>query len=57
MTYKELLEELSKLTPRQLDCNIIVELGPENESYPGELRVVGSAHDFLPEDLPVIFVP
>lgn len=50
MTYKELLEKLSTLSDEQLNCTVTVEMGPEDEYYPAELRICGD------QDRPVIFV-
>jgi hypothetical protein len=55
MTYKQLIEELQKLTPEQLECDVTVEDSIDNECYPAELRIVGSEHDSLDEDHPVIY--
>lgn len=55
MTYKELINELAKLSEEQLACKVLVELGPEDEIYPAELKICTSQHDMLTEDYPVIF--
>lgn len=57
MTYRELRDRLFLLTEDQLDKQILVELGPEDEILEAELRVCGENHDLLEEDHPVIFVP
>ena len=57
MTYKELLNELQKLTEEQLSCTITVEDAEWGEFYPAELRVCGENHDILEDGHPVIFVP
>jgi hypothetical protein len=57
MTYKELLNELQKLTEEQLSCTITVEDAHEEECHPAELRVCGENHDSLDDGHPVIFVP
>ncbi len=57
MTYRELLNELVKLTPDQLYSDITVELGPEDECYPAELRICDIDHPSLDDKHPVIFVP
>lgn len=57
MTYKDLLEKLQGLSESQLNCNITVELGPEDEFYPAEFRISGDENDVLDPDHPVIFVP
>lgn len=56
MTYRELFEKLGTLTESQLNCDLTVELGPEDECYPAELRIAGSEHDSLDENHPIIFV-
>lgn len=55
-TYRDLLDHLKELSPEQLDCDITVELGPEDECFPATLRICGSDHELLNEDHPVIFV-
>lgn len=55
MTYKQLIEELQKLSPEQLSCDVTVEDGTENECYPAELRIADTEHDSLDENHPVIY--
>ena len=59
MTYQDLLNSLSKMTPEQLQCDITVEIAldyGQNECYPAELKFCGIEHGVLDEDHPVIFV-
>lgn len=57
MTYRQLIGELQKLTPDQLDCDVTVELQPEDECYPvKEIRIADVDHPSLDEDHPVLFV-
>ena len=55
MTYQDLLNSLSKMTPEQLQCDVTVEDG-QNECYPAKLKICGVEYGVLDEDHPVIFV-
>ena len=57
MTYRQLIEQLQKLTEEQLDCSVTVEDAYETECRAAELRISTDNHDSLDEDHPVIFVP
>lgn len=57
MTYRDLIKALLELNESQLNCDVTVELGPEDECYPAELRVCGPEHFALEDCHPVIFVP
>lgn len=59
MTYQDLLNALSRMTPEQLQCDLTVEVPVDygkNELYPAELKICGIDHGVLDEDHPVIFV-
>ena len=59
MTYQDLFNALSKMTPEQLQCDLTVEIAMDygsNECYPAELKICGLEHGVLDEDHPVIFV-
>jgi len=56
-TYRELLQSLLALDEKQLSMTVTVEMGPEDEYYPAELRITDSGHEVLDENHPVIFVP
>lgn len=60
MTYRELLAELQGLDDDQLDSDVTVELGLEDECYPAELRICDTDHfahnGSLDEFHPVIYV-
>ncbi len=55
MKYLDLLQQLQKLTPEQLQMTVTVEDGIENECYAAELRITDTEHDSLDENHPVIF--
>jgi hypothetical protein len=57
MTYRRLLKALSKLSPQQLDCDVTVELGVEEECFPAEFRIADVEHYTLDDNHPIIFVP
>ena len=57
MTYRQLIEQLQKLTEEQLDCTITVEDAYEDECRVAEVRICGDNHDSLDDNHPVIFVP
>ena len=57
MTYGELLAELKKLGPVQLDMTVTVEDAYEDECRAAELRICGENHDSLDDYHPVIYVP
>ncbi len=57
MTYRELRDGLNELDDDQLYADVTVELGPETECYPAELRICDIDHDSLDDGHPVIFVP
>lgn len=64
MTYQDLFNALSKMTPEQLQCDLTVEIAMDygsNEcvptvTAPAELKICGIEHGVLDEDHPVIFV-
>jgi len=64
MTYQDLLNALSKMTPEQLQCDLTVEVPVDhgsvaawgNECYPAELKICEVNHGVLDEDHPVILV-
>ena len=55
MTYRDLYNQLKKLTDEQLDTDVTVEDGTENECYAADLRICGIEHDSLDENHPVIY--
>jgi len=56
MTYRELITQLRLLSPEQVDCDVTVELQPEDEFFAGELRICSPEHGVLDDNHPVIFV-
>lgn len=54
MTYRELIEQLEKLTEEQLDCRVTVEDLYLQECFAGDLAITGNGHDSLGEDHPII---
>jgi len=54
MTYQDLLNALSKMTPEQLQCDVTVESEYENECYPARLIFASDIHDSLDEDYPIL---
>jgi len=56
MKYHELLLQLQKLSQEQLDNDVTVESGIDDECYPAELRICDTEHDSLDENHPVIYV-
>jgi len=57
MTYGELLAELKKLGPVQLDMTVTVEDTHDEECYGAEFYICDDQHDSLDESHPVIVVP
>lgn len=57
MKYKDLLYELLYMTDEQLNCDVTVELGQEEECFPAEFRICDIEHFCLDENHPVIYVP
>lgn len=55
ITYRDLLKELMELSDEQLECDVTVENGIENECFAAELRICAEEHDSLDEDHPVIY--
>jgi hypothetical protein len=56
MTYRELLEKLSNLTPDQLDSTVTVELTYTNECISADFDICAEEHDSLEENHPVITI-
>ncbi len=57
-TYRELLAACNQMSDEQLDSNITVHDGPEDEVRPAELRIInGDEFDRLDDNHPVIYVP
>ena len=54
MTYRELIEQLEKLTEEQLECTVTVEDLYDQECYSADLAITGNGHDSLDEDHPII---
>ena len=54
MTYRELIEQLEKLTEEQLECTVTVEDLYDQECYAADLAITGNGHDSLDEDHPII---
>ena len=55
-TYRRLLKVLASMSDEQLDADITIEVGIDDECYPAELRFAGETHSSLEENHPVIFV-
>ena len=53
MTYRELIEQLKKLTEEQLDCDVTVQDLYEEEYYSADFDTVVES-DVLDEDHPII---
>ena len=53
MTYRELIEDLKKLTKEQLDCTVTVEDINYGEYYAGDFDILVES-DVLDEDHPII---
>ena len=53
MTYRELIEQLEKLTKEQLDCTVTIEDINYEEYYAGDFDIVVES-DVLDEDHPVL---
>ena len=56
MTYRELIEQLEKLTDEQLDCTVTVDSLDRRECYPAGLAITGNDHDSLDEDHPILTI-
>ena len=55
MTYRELIEQLEKLTEEQLGCTVTVEHLYDQEYYPADFDIVVES-DVLDEDHPIITI-
>jgi hypothetical protein len=56
MTYKELLEELRKLTPKQLELTVTVEDRYETEAFPASFGFADKNNDSgIEEGHPVLY--
>jgi len=56
MTYRELIEQLEKLTEEQLECTVTVDSLERRECYPALLAITGNDHDSLDEDHPILTI-
>ena len=54
MTYRELLNQLQQLNDEQLDSDVTVEDGDENECYPATFYICDDFHDSLDNEHPII---
>lgn len=55
MTYRQLMEEISRMTDEQKDAQVTVEDSFEEECYSAELRICGPEHQTLDDGYPVIY--
>jgi hypothetical protein len=57
MSYDDLLAKLLLLTPAQLKCSVVVELGNEKCCPAVDFKFASKEHSSLDETHPILFIP